>query len=169
MDSRRKTIIINREFQIRFSLVMLALSALLINGIFIYQILFPAEQGPAAASPFGWGMILAEVFVLAAVWYVYLRISYRIAGPVHVFARQISKLKEGDLTVQIDLRDRDYFRTEATLISSAVDGLRVKVDSLKDLSAQIQHAHASGGDLSELLGQLDSELQAVVTVPDEDQ
>lgn len=166
MDSRRKTIIINRDFQVRFSLMMLASAALLINAVFISRVLFPSEQG--LGGLIGWPLIVGEIIVLVGVWYACLRVSYRIAGPVHVFARQISKLKDGDLTTQIELRDRDYFHTEAQQINTAVDGLRVKVDSLKDLSAQIQHAHASKSELSELLGQLDRELSAVITVPEED-
>ena len=168
MDSRRKTIVINQEFQTRFSLLVVALSVVLINSIFIYRAVFDAEHALSLANSLTWGLVLAEMIVLAAVWYGSLKISYKIAGPVHVFAREGSKLETGDLTVQIALRDGDFFKSEAAQINAAVDGLRMKVDSLKDLSVQLQHAHASGADLNELLGELHNQLSAVITVPEED-
>mgnify|MGYP001822112464 CR=1 FL=1 len=163
MDNRRKTIVINKKFQYQYSLLIAALTVLLVNGFIIIRMLFPGEQPLALSTALVTGLAAVEFILVASIWYSSLKASHRIAGPVYVFAREISKLGTGDLTARITLRDKDMFKLEAEDMNSGIAALRDKLRVVKALSSQLQQASSAGGDISTLAQQLDSELSNFIT------
>ncbi|MEZ5504207.1 MAG: methyl-accepting chemotaxis protein [Halioglobus sp.] len=166
MDNRRKTIVINKKFQYQYSLLIVALAVLLVNGFIIVRMLFPGEQPLALSTAFIVGLALVELALIAAFWWASLKASHRIAGPVYVFAREISRLGEGDLNAKIELRDRDMFQPEAEQMNRSIAALRARMDTIRELSGQLQAAHAAGKDVSSIVQKLVAEL-AAFTPPDQ--
>jgi methyl-accepting chemotaxis protein len=158
MDNRRKTIVINKQFQYQYSLLIAALAVLLVNGFILLRMLFPGEQPLALSTQMIVGIAALEFILIAAIWYGSLRASHRIAGPVYVFAREIGRLGEGDLNASIVLRDKDMFQPEAEQMNRSIAALRNRIAALKDLSQQLQKAHSTNADVGPIVEKLAAEL-----------
>jgi len=164
MDNRRNTIVINKQFQYQHALMVAALAVLLVNGFIIARMVFPGEQPLAISTTQALGLAAVEFFLIGGIWYGSLKASHRIAGPVHVFAREIGRLGEGDLNVRIVLRDKDMFQAEAARMNSSIAALRHRIAALKSLSEQLQTAHATGADVGPIVGKLGAELSSFASI-----
>ena len=158
MDNRRKTIVINKKFQYQYSLLMAALAVLLVNGFIIARLLFPGEQALALSSPMAAGLAAVEFILVASIWYGSLKANHRIAGPVYVFSREITKLGTGDLTASIALRDKDMFQPEAETMNASFVALRTKICTLKKLTEQLQAARFANEGIDSIVDTLSNEL-----------
>jgi methyl-accepting chemotaxis protein len=158
MDNRRHIIVINKKFQYQYSLLIAALAVLLVNGFLIVRMVLPGEQPLHLSTATAIGLALVEFLLIAAIWYGSLKSSHRIAGPVYVFTREISRLGVGDLNARIALRDKDMFQPEAEQMNKSLAALRSRIDRIKALSNQLQAAQSSGGDIKPLVEQLAAEM-----------
>jgi len=163
MDNRRKTIVINKKFQYQYSLLIAALTVLLVNGFIIIRMLFPGENPLVLSTAQATGLAAVEFILVASIWYGSLKASHRIAGPVYVFAREIRKLGTGDLTARISLRDNDMFQAEAEEMNSGIAAVRNKISAIKALSSQLQQAQSAGGEITVTMQQLNEELSNFIT------
>ena len=154
MDNRRTTIVINKKFQYQYSLLIAAMAVLLVNGFIIVRMLFPGEQALALTTSMAIGLAAVELILLAGIWYASLVASHRIAGPVYVITREITRLGEGDLTARIKLRDKDMFQSEAVQMNTGIAALCDRVSTTKELCARLQQALANGEDISGIAQQL---------------
>lgn len=169
MDNRRNTIVINKKFQYQYSLLIAAGAVLLVNGFLIAQILFPGDTPLRLPTHIALAIGAVELLLILAIWYGSLRASHRIAGPVHVFTRELAKLGQGDLTCAIALRDTDMFRIEGDAINGSIAALREKLTHIKALAAQIHQAETGGGDISGHITELREALNALKTSDDDAQ
>jgi methyl-accepting chemotaxis protein len=163
MDNRRKTIVINKKFQYQYSLLIVALTVLLVNGFITIRMLFPGEHPLALTTSMTAGLAAVEFILLASIWYGSLKASHRIAGPVYVFAREIDKLGTGDLTAHISLREKDMFQPEAVQMNSSIAALRAKMDTVKGLSKQLQQIPSADDEIGAIVEQLSNELSTFTT------
>lgn len=167
MENRRNTIVINKKFQYQFSLLIAAGAVLLVNGFLIAQMLFPGNSQLSIPANVALGLGAVELILIVGIWYGSLRASHRVAGPVFVFTREISKLGRGDLTGDISLRDSDMFHIEGDLMNEGLTELRKKIHMAKNLATQLEHAHASGAEVGPLLQKLTSDLSSLKTEHEE--
>jgi methyl-accepting chemotaxis protein len=158
MDNRRTTIVINKKFQYQYSLLIVALAVLLVNGFIIVRMVFPGDNPLDMTTPTTIALALVELLLIAAIWYGSLKVSHRIAGPVFVFAREVARLGTGDLNAAITLRDSDMFQTEAQQMNDSFSALRTRMTTIKDLSTQLQTAQATGSDVGPLVEKLAAEV-----------
>lgn len=158
MDNRRKTIVINKPFQYQHSLLIVALTVLLLNGFLISRLMFPGDTPLDMTSGQITGLAILETLLIAAVWYACLKASHRIAGPVFVFAREIERLGKGDMNARISLREKDNFHPEAEQMNDSIAELRGRITTLKDLSEQLEIARQNGGDIGPIAEKLSAEL-----------
>ena len=129
---------------------------MLINGFIIIRLLFPGEQALTLTTPMTLGLAAVEFMLLGCIWYGSLVASHRIAGPVYVFAREISKLGEGDLSANIRLRDKDMFQPEAERMNASIKALSARLSTIKSLCDQLQQTH--GSDKDQIVQQLAAEI-----------
>jgi methyl-accepting chemotaxis protein len=160
MDNRRTTIVINKKFQYQYSLLIVALAVLLVNGFIIVRMLFPGDKPLDLSTTMAITIAVVELALIAAIWYGSLKASHRIAGPVYVFAREVARLGAGDLNAAITLRETDMFQAEAQQMNDGFTALRARIGAIKALSAQLQTAHAAGADIGPIVGKLAAELSA---------
>jgi len=158
MNNRRQTIVINKRFQYQHSLLIAAAAVLLVNGFIIVRLLVPGAQPLYLPTSMAVAVALVEFILIASIWYGCLRASHRIAGPVYVFAREISRLGEGDLSARIALRDKDMFQPEAEQMNKSLAALRARIEHVKDLYNQLQAMHSDGGDIGPVMVLLAAEL-----------
>jgi len=167
MQNRRKTIVINRKFQHHYAIVLVAITVLVANLILIAGMLMPGELALQLSSSSALVIGLVELLLVCGVWYLSLRSTHRIAGPIFVFSRQLRAYGAGDLTARISLRDKDMFQEEASEINGGLDQMSDRVAELKALAEEARAAQASGGDVTApldkllaALGQLKTEAEA---------
>lgn len=158
MDNRRTTIVINKKFQYQYSLLIVALAVLLVNGFIIVRMLFPGAEPLDLSTPMALVIAAVELVLIAAIWYGSLKASHRIAGPVYVFAREVARLGAGDLNARIALRENDMFQAEAQRMNESFAALRTRIAAVKALSSQLQSARAAGADIGPLVEKLAAEL-----------
>ena len=87
------------------------------------------------------------LLLVIGVWYLSIRSTHRIAGPIFVFSRQLRAFGAGDLTARISLRDKDMFQEEAAEINDGLEQLHGQVSRLKLLAGEVSRAQQSDGDL----------------------
>lgn len=160
MDNRRTTIVINKKFQYQYSLLIVALAVLLVNGFIIMRMLFPGAEPLDLSTPTAIGIAAVELILIAAIWYGSLKASHRIAGPVYVFAREVARLGAGDLNAAIALRETDMFQAEARQMNDSFTALRNRIAAIKVVSSQLQAARAAGAEIDPLVEKLATELSA---------
>jgi methyl-accepting chemotaxis protein len=160
MDNRRTTIVINKKFQYQYSLLIVALAVLLVNGFIIVRMVFPGDEPLDLTTPMAITIAAVELILIAAIWYGSLKASHRIAGPVYVFAREVGRLGAGDLNARIALRETDMFQSEAQQMNDSFAALRARIGAIKALSGQLQAARAAGTDIGPLVEKLATELSA---------
>jgi methyl-accepting chemotaxis protein len=160
MDNRRTTIVINKKFQYQYSLLIVALAVLLVNGFIIVRMVFPGDEPLDLTTPMAITIAAVELILIAAIWYGSLKASHRIAGPVYVFAREVGRLGAGDLNARIALRESDMFQSEAQQMNDSFAALRARIGAIKALSGQLQAARAAGTDIGPLVEKLATELSA---------
>ncbi len=158
MDNRRTTIVINKKFQYQYSLLIVALAVLLVNGFIIVRMLFPGDEPLDLSTTSAIAVALVELILIGAIWYGSLKASHRIAGPVFVFAREVTRLGQGDLNAKIALREKDMFQAEAKMMNDSFVALRTRIATIKRLSAQLQAALDTNEDVGPLVEQLSAEL-----------
>lgn len=158
MDNRRHIIVINKKFQYQYSLLIAAVAVLLVNGFILVRILVPGDQPFYLPTSTALGLAVVEFLLISAIWYGCLVASHRIAGPVYVFTREISRLGEGDFSARIALRDKDMFQPEAEQMNKSLAALRSRIELVKSISNQLQTTHTNGGDVGPLVEKLTTEL-----------
>jgi methyl-accepting chemotaxis protein len=163
MDNRRKTIVINKKYQYQYSLLIAAMTVLLVNGFLIVRALFPGENPLELDLGSAAGLAAVEFILVISMWYGSLKASHRIAGPVYVFAREIARVGAGDLTARITLREKDMFQPEADNINASIAALRSKIIVVKELAEQLQRSQAEGAAANPIVEQLAAEISTFTT------
>ncbi len=74
-------------------------------------------------------------------------ISHRIGGPLYRFRKVFSAIAQGDLSMEVRLRNRDYPKAEAEALGQMVKSLRARVRTIKGAGAKLAESarHLSGG------------------------
>jgi sensor histidine kinase YesM len=179
MAYRRSIFLINRPFQLRFSLYVcswiVALSfiyPLIVAYIFDYFVRYAAmdPMGPSmkllreTRSEVIWLLILIQVTFLSASFLMSLFMSHRIAGPLYNLTKSFSLLKEGIPPEQIRFRKKDHFKDLAAEYNEVVETLVKNYEStiakLSDSILKLEKAAESATDpelkkrIEETLGDL---------------
>ena len=158
MDNRRTTIVINKKFQYQYSLLIVALAVLLVNGFIVVRMLFPGDDPFHLSMSMAFGLAALEFVLISTIWYGSLKASHLIAGPVYVFAREVDRLGTGDLTASISLREKDMFQEEAQQMNNSFAALRERIVAIKALSDQLQAALTNDSDVAPLVEKLSKEM-----------
>jgi methyl-accepting chemotaxis protein len=84
------------------------------------------------------GMLLIQVnmaafiFICVSIIITGILMIRRVSGPLYRMSEDIRKVADGDMTVDIALRQRDEFRDVASELDNAVESLRSRFISLKE-------------------------------------
>ena len=140
-----------------------ALVVLCTNLFIIARVLLPIEPPLDLTLGAASAVAVVEIVLIALVWRGSILSSHRIAGPVYVFARQIRAVGAGDLTARINLRDKDQFMEEAAEINAGLDALQARVESIKNLAAELEGMQETGGDTGAQVARLVEELATLQT------
>ena len=72
-----------------------------------------------------------EIVTVFGIAYFSLILSHKIAGPAHALARDLKRLADGDLTVEIRLREGDFNMEAAEALNFTAEILRTRMKAIK--------------------------------------
>ena len=131
MENRRRILLINAVQQRRFIMGAVLSAIILINLLVIFTLLFnPLVLDAVEISHI---MFLAgvEIVTVFGIGYVSLILSHKIAGPAYALARDLKRLADGDLTVEIRLRKGDFHLEAADALNFTAEVLRTRMKAIK--------------------------------------
>lgn len=143
MPRRRAIFLIDRRFQLRFSLYvcswLFALSLvypLVTVSLFDFFNKFAKIHAPESTygflqevrSEFLGQLSLLEVSWVAVTFLISLFMSHKIAGPLYKLRKAFEKAKNGDLKGTLSFRKSDHFQDVANDYNDMMDQVRAKFD-----------------------------------------
>jgi methyl-accepting chemotaxis protein len=160
MANRRRVIKIKRQFQDQMILEVVLIAFIFINILVIISFFTLDSMDDLVSLKFtlAAALGLGEVGGLLIIYFHTLRTSHRIAGPIYVLEKRFKELTEGDLSGEVHLRRGDFFHDTAEDYNRAMDSLRERIASARELAQQLrqQGSSADPAQWHELLQQLDS-------------
>ena len=160
MENRRKTYVIERNFQTRFILrfILVIVGATLVStgallGVFYFKFQFGAaelnnliimitpEGTTDVSSLFKIVLIpilAANLLILCIIVPYSLVYSHKVAGPVYRFQKSLDMLLEGQLDFMIRLRKKDEFKNIAEKMNSLIDYMRRNIEEVRSSHRMIR-------------------------------
>lgn len=156
----RKTKIINPSFQYRIAFTAVLVAVIGINLFVLLASLLPEVVGlELVLSKRSYYVIaITEVALIYLCWKWSIFATHRVAGPVYAIGRELCKLRDGDLMINISLRPRDEFRETSEMINSSIAHLRDKINEIKSMVSELDAEPSA-----EKIGALKNSLNALKT------
>jgi hypothetical protein len=131
-QNRRKKLVVNKPLQSRLILGMalmpavgLALIAVL-TAVWCTRVMDEAMASDAELPnlmPLFYLVILFEVLAGATLLFNSLKVSHRVAGPAYRIVRSLERIRAGDLTFTVKLRDGDHLTDVRDELNKLLDWL----------------------------------------------
>lgn len=83
-------------------------------------------------------------------------VSHRVAGPLYRIGRVLSRMKDGDLSMEVRVREKDYLQEEAALLDATVSGLRARLREARQRASELEGALTGSPSSEELSEALES-------------
>jgi methyl-accepting chemotaxis protein len=131
MTNRRKILVVNAVQQRRFIMGVILVTIILINSLAVFSVVFNPTLLDAFEVSHAIALAGLELAVVTVIGYFSLILSHRIAGPAHALARDLKKLADGDLTVEIHLRKGDFCMEAAEALNVTAKILRTRMKAIK--------------------------------------
>ncbi len=144
-EYKRKTVYIKKDFQFKFILIF---CLILLSGVILSTVLLFVFSQETLTSSFensrlvikntGFAilpsiiltnLITLGIICIAAI-IVTLFISHKLAGPMFRFEKDLDKIKQGDLNVNVCLRKKDQFFEMATALNNMTQGINKKISKV---------------------------------------
>lgn len=145
MKERRKSLIANPGFQVRWIVQIVLGSFILINMALIAVFLVAGGElgSPMHRLVTGIAVAVVELAGLFAVFWLARRHSNRIAGPFFRVRQVANALASGDLTVRANIRTDDFFQEAVKSLDSAIQELRERIRGLQADAEKLQSGDES--------------------------
>jgi len=138
MDNRRKILLVNPVQQRRFVMGAVLTGIILINLTVILTVLFNPLLLEAVEINHLMFLASVEIVTVFGIAYFSLILSHKIAGPAYALARDLKRLADGDLTVEIRLREGDFNMEAADALNFTAEILRTRMKAIKVELAKLE-------------------------------
>jgi sensor histidine kinase YesM len=138
---KRRTYIVDKQFQYRFALtwmVMTGIYLLIIFGSFLYttyvvsgQVHTPELQQQMVKFLKYTGVSISFVSVFFILYFLLL--SHRIAGPAYHLRQSMDRIADGDIQFSVHLREKDYLKNVADSLNDLLDELKQRNQQIINL------------------------------------
>jgi len=159
---KRKKILVDKEFQFRYLMTWVLLTASLLGGLVIGSLaVFHFIQTREMVTYFIWVNAICAVLITgASIYYIVLH-SHRIAGPAFRLERLIREMAAGRRGFRVRLRHKDYLKHIASALNELLENLEKKEARVHELGRQVGELSTNGHDVDdvhELTGRVSREL-----------
>ena len=138
MENRRRILLVNAVQQRRFIMGAVLSAIILINLLVICTVIF----NPLMLDAFEINHIMflagVEILTVLGIGYASLILSHKIAGPAYALARDLKRMADGDLTVEIQLRKGDFHLEAADALNFTANVLRTRMTAIKSELAKLE-------------------------------
>ena len=131
MENRRQQLLVNPVQQRRFVMGAVLTGIILINITVILSVIFNPQLLEAVEINHLIFLAGIEIVTVFGIAYFSLILSHKIAGPAHALARDLKRLADGDLTVEIHLREGDFNMEAAEALNFTAEILRTRMKAIK--------------------------------------
>lgn len=141
----KKLILINRDFQVRYIRIALAVAAAS-TVVSLFMVLYPLfylnilRWPHFVPPPFMAAMAVAAVINFAIVAWLGMHVTHRIAGPMFSLVRHFRHLQMGKIPPPIRLRDSDDLKYVARNFNEALIALDEEARKSRDLAKGLVEA-----------------------------
>ncbi len=130
---KRKQYLVDRDYQLRFVtrlfmavLAVAAISSLVATGllsVYMYQPELPQQTMIYCSIAIALTLLVELLISIPVVWFLGIRQSHRIVGPMNRIKRMLEAVGAGDFSQRITLRKGDALEDLATSINQMVETL----------------------------------------------
>ncbi len=166
MNNRRQTLLVNAVQQRRFVMGAVLTGIILINLAVILTVIFNPLLLEAVEISHLMFLVGVEIVTVFGIAYFSLILSHKIAGPAHALARDLKRLADGDLTVEIHLRDGDFNMEAAEALNFTAEILRSRMKTIKAELVKLEARRNIDEDTRHTVEQLLHEVAYFKTEPD---
>ena len=138
MENRRKKLLVNPVQQRRFVMGAVLTGIILINITVILTVVFNPLLLEAVEINHLMFLAGVEIVTVFGIAHFSLILSHKIAGPAYALARDLKRIADGDLTVQIRLREGDFILEAAEALNFTADILRTRMKAIKAELAKLE-------------------------------
>jgi methyl-accepting chemotaxis protein len=131
MDNRRQKLLVNPIQQRRFVMGAVLTGIILINLTVILTVIINPLLLEAVEINHLMFLAAVEIVTVFGIAYFSLILSHKIAGPAYALARDLKRLADGDLTVEIRLRKGDFNMEAAEALNFTAEILRTRMKAIK--------------------------------------
>jgi methyl-accepting chemotaxis protein len=150
MPYSRRIFLINKKFQLRFSLYvcswLFALSIIypmIIYNLYEYLIHYATldPRGPAltqlqtSKSQVVWYLVLLQALFLSVTFLISILLSHRIAGPLYKLGKFFREVRNGNLNDDLKFRKNDHFQELVEDYNGMMDTIRSTLKKNTDSAA----------------------------------
>lgn len=150
---KRKQLYVKRQFQRSMLLQSLLITFIIINVI--VMAMFWAIDSFADLQQLKLYMAatigVLEVIGFMSLYWLNLKASHRIAGPIFSMERCLRAIERGNLTSTLQLRKTDQFPETAEQLNATVSAIRGRVNRAQYLAARIQQRPDEAAQLAQQL------------------
>ena len=154
-NNRRRTYIVRMDFQKDFIIkycVLVLIAALILSfivyffcGTTVTTVFKESRLRILSTNDFilpylFWSSLIAVVCAVAACWHMTMIVSNRLAGPLYRFEQDIAKIAQGDLTLNIRLRQKDEFKSLARIFNDLTGDWRRDIIAIKNQVAELDRS-----------------------------
>jgi len=160
MEERRHPNHIKNPLERRIVLgtLLAAFTAINITGSIAYLIV-SRQAGSALLSLTGALIIVAaELTIMTTAYFITLRLSHHITGPVYATERRLQQVQNGNLKTHSHLRRGDQFHDMEAVVNQTTDDLRERVARMKILAGTLRNDLGADSPAIATLEALDEEL-----------
>ena len=129
---KRKKYLIRKGFQLAYvgkilllEVIAVATTALMMSYIFLYVF---NDSAMVSSGPWGkgilWSTIFLAIVLMIVLFYLGIRISHRIAGPMYRFEETFKQVQQGNLNARIYLRENDEMKPLANAFNKMLDAIK---------------------------------------------
>ncbi len=155
MNNKRSTLIVDKSFQYNQIIPVVTIAILAANAVLISVFLLLGTDSSNRLQTFIWVVAVIEVVLVVAAIYYSAITSNRIAGPVYRLKKVLREIADGDLTVRIKLRKRDYLQDLAQEINDATALLETRIQAIQVVATSLRGEAAVEGGADSSLSELD--------------
>lgn len=156
-SNRRRRYIVAKQFQIRFIALIIMALVIAINAVIIALLSQPwFEQQVTIIDTAILGIV--ELILVCGAYYLAVRTSHRIAGPVYVLAHSLKRLADGDLGFRLQLRRNDYFKDFGDDANLSIERLRTRIVEMKRTMEALVAVLPQSSEARQLADQLQRQL-----------
>jgi nitrogen fixation/metabolism regulation signal transduction histidine kinase len=138
MDNRRQKLLVNPIQQRRFVMGAVLTGIILINLTVILTVVFNPMLLEAVEINHLMFLAGIEIVTVFGIAYFSLILSHKIAGPAYALARDLKRLADGDLTVEIRLREGDFNMEAAEALNFTAEILRTRMKAIQAELAKLE-------------------------------